>query len=109
MAACKQDGAALQYVPKGLTRSEMLKGANLKMVLSNKGGRMLLKAPKKYRSQDKLLLLAVQNGLSEIPNFAELYHQKPSLFVLVLRAAAVSGTLFCSCVQSRGRSAFVLR
>jgi hypothetical protein len=36
-ATCKNDGAAIQYCPKGLVRKEMLSESNLKLVVENGG------------------------------------------------------------------------
>jgi hypothetical protein len=36
-ATCKNDGAAIQYCPKGLVRKEMLSESNLKLVVKNDG------------------------------------------------------------------------
>lgn len=71
MAACQQDGNALQFVPKGSElRKTMMKRKNLKTILTNGGGDMLQLASKRNQMDDELILLAVENGLSEFPNLA---------------------------------------
>ncbi|CAB9525297.1 expressed unknown protein [Seminavis robusta] len=60
--ACSNDGTALEFVPAGNTRQQMLKGNNLMTVLCNGGGKYLSEAPKRYRDDADFILAAVENG-----------------------------------------------
>jgi hypothetical protein len=88
-AACQQDGNALQFVPEGSElRTAMLKRENLKTILANGGGAMLQFASPRNQINDELILLAVENGLSDIPNLAMMYQDNLSLLKRVLNLSS---------------------
>ena len=85
-AACKNDGAAIQYCPKGLVRKEMLSGSNLKLVVENGGYSNLKKRDADHWMARGCLLSAAKNGLVASAEFmGRLYKQDPQLFMDMLR------------------------
>ena len=86
MAACQQDASAIQYVPEGsMLRKNLLKRKNLETILTNGGGNILQFASKHNQMDDELILLAVENGLSDISNLAGLIKQRKSFLNKILK------------------------
>jgi hypothetical protein len=88
-AACQQDGSALQFVPEGSElRNTMLNRKNLTKILANGGGTMLPFASPREQMNDELILLAVENGLSDISNLAMMYNENLSLLKRILNLSS---------------------
>jgi len=86
MAACENDGAAIEYCPKGPTRDEILQGSNLVVLLENGGHSVLAELGDEYMLQSKYLMPAVKNGMVLTADFAsKLYKEDRPLFMDVLR------------------------
>jgi hypothetical protein len=86
MAACEQDGAAIEYCPMGDTRDELLEDdANLIVLIENGGHCVLKELGEEYMLQSKYLIPAVKSGMLLPADFAaKLYEQDRPLFMDVL-------------------------
>jgi hypothetical protein len=85
-ATCKNDGAAIQYCPKKLVRTEMLSESNLKLVVENGGFSFLKRSDADHWMVRGCLLSAVRNGLVATAELmGNLYNQDLELFMAMLR------------------------
>jgi hypothetical protein len=90
-AACQHDGGLLQFVPEGSdVWKTMLKRENLKTFLTdgNGGGDILQFASPRDQMDENLVLLAVKNGLSDIPDLAMMYRGDFTLLKKVLKLSS---------------------
>ena len=86
MAACENDGSAIQYVPKCQARDEMLEENNLIVLIENGGHCILEELGEEYMLKRKYLLAAVKSGMIIPEDISlKLYEQNRSLFKAVLR------------------------
>jgi len=65
--ACRQNGGALEFLPKSSSRKTLLSNSDtLRMILSNGGGPMLKYSPEPFQRNQEYVLLAIQNGLQDL-------------------------------------------
>ena len=86
MAACKNDGSAIQYCPKGPVRSELLRGSNLITIIKNGGYWALDDSDFPCVWKRKHDLAAVENGVIFCADYMEeLRNEDEALFMDILR------------------------
>lgn len=87
LAACKQDGNSIQFVPKGPTRKTMMTPSYKRTILVNGGGAAL---SWKYTSKtnEEILLAAAENGC-EIVNLDTIFRKNQPLFLKILQCSSL--------------------
>jgi len=89
LAACKQDGNAIQFVPKGPTRDALKRRRNIRTIIANGGG-AALNCKHLSKCDEECLLAAVENGLSDIRNLNTIFlKNRPLLLKMVQRSSTL--------------------